>query len=261
MIKFIASDLDGTILRNGAQKVDASTLDIISKLTDAGKYFAPASGRQIVSLKRLFEPVSDRLVYISENGALCEYKDEVIAKTVMDRKLAMDIIEDVYEQPNCEVLISGQHTAYIKPKTEEYHYRMTKVVNYKTTLVDKFSDIDDDILKIAVCDMSGINNSKDHFFEKWKGQASIAVSGELYLDFMESSVTKGKAIRQIQEYFGFTPDECMAFGDNYNDIDMLDSVTHSYVMEKAVEDVKKHGKHITDWVDRSLRENFADILC
>ena len=31
----------------------------------------------------------------------------------------------------------------------------------------------------------------------------------------------------------------MAFGDNYNDIPMLDSVGHAYVMEKAVDDIKK----------------------
>lgn len=260
MIKLIASDLDGTILRHGAQKVDESTIEVIAKLLDAGLLFASASGRQIVSLKRLFEPVSDRLVYISENGALSEYKGQVIAKTAMERNLAMKIIEDVYAQPNCEVLISGQHTAYIKPKTEEYLYRMTKVVNYKTTLIDKFSDIDDDILKIAVCDLSGIENSKEHFFNTWKGQASIAVSGDLYLDFMESSVTKGKAMRQIQEYFGLSRDECMAFGDNYNDVDMLDSVTHSYVMETASDDIKKHGRYVTDWVEKSLKENFKDVL-
>ena len=150
MVKLIASDLDGTILRHGAQKVDKSTIEVIGKLLDAGLLFAPASGRQIVSLKRLFEPISDRLVYISENGALSEYRGEVIAKTAMERKLALQIIEDVYEQPHCEVLISGQHTAYIKPKTEEYLYRMTKVVNYKTTIIDKFSDIDEDILNINV---------------------------------------------------------------------------------------------------------------
>ena len=260
MVKLIASDLDGTILRHGAQKVDKSTIEVIGKLLDAGLLFAPASGRQIVSLKRLFEPVSDRLVYISENGALSEYRGEVIAKTAMERNLALQIVEDVYEQPHCEVLISGQHTAYIKPKTEEYLYRMTKVVNYKTTIIDKFSDIDEDILKIAVCDLSGINNSKEHFFSRWKGQASIAVSGELYLDFMESSVSKGKAMRQLQEYFGLSRDECMALGDNYNDIDMLNSVTYSYVMETAADDIKKHGKYVTDWVEGSLRENFKSII-
>ena len=165
MVKFVASDLDGTLLLNGAQSVDESTIQYINKLVDKGVIFAPASGRQITSLKRLFGAVSDKLAYIAENGALVEYKGETIGKTAMDRKLALEIIEDVIEQPNCEVLVSGEHTSYIKPKSQEYYYRMTKVVNYHTTLVDKFTDIDEDILKIAVCDMTG---NKSAILEKRK---------------------------------------------------------------------------------------------
>lgn len=221
MVKFVASDLDGTLLLNGAQSVDESAIQYINKLVDKGVIFAPASGRQITSLKRLFGAVSDKLAYIAENGALVEYKGETIGKTAMDRKLALEIIEDVIEQPNCEVLVSGEHTAYIKPKSQEYYYRMTKVVNYHTTLVDKFTDIDEDILKIAVCDMTGI--------------------------------------KQIQKYFSLKPEECMAFGDNYNDIAMLDRVYYSYVMEKAVDDVKKHGRFVTGWVEGTLREQFKEI--
>lgn len=259
MVKFIACDLDGTLLLNGAQSVDKSAIQYIDRLVESGVIFAPASGRQITSLKRLFEPISNKLAYIAENGALVEYRGETIGKTPMDRKLALEIIEDVIAQPNCEVLVSGEHTAYIKPKSEEYHYRMTKVVNYHTTLVDKFTDIDEDILKIAVCDMSGIKNSKDHFINKWSDRASVLVSGELYLDFMDSAVNKGRGIEQIQKYFGLKPEECMAFGDNYNDIAMLDKVYYSYVMEKAVEDVKKHGRFVTGWVEGTLREQFKDI--
>lgn len=260
MVKFIACDLDGTLLLNGAQSVDESAIQYIDRLVESGVIFAPASGRQITSLKRLFEPISNKLAYIAENGALVEYRGETIGKTPMDRKLALEIIEDVIAQPNCEVLVSGEHTAYIKPKSEEYHYRMTKVVNYHTTLVDKFTDIDEDILKIAVCDMSGIKNSKDHFINKWSDKASVLVSGELYLDFMDSAVNKGRGIEQIQKYFGLKPEECMAFGDNYNDIAMLDKVYYSYVMEKAASDVKKHGRFITGWVEGTLREQFKDIV-
>ena len=61
MVKLIASDLDGTILRKGAQSVEPSTIKAIEQLVNKGMYFAPASGRQIVSLKRLFEPVSESL--------------------------------------------------------------------------------------------------------------------------------------------------------------------------------------------------------
>lgn len=108
MIKFIASDLDGTILLNGAQSVDKSLIDVIESLVSRGIIFAPASGRQAESLKMLFEPISDRLMYIAENGALVKYKGETIVKTAMDYNLAMDIIDDVVKIPSCEILASGE---------------------------------------------------------------------------------------------------------------------------------------------------------
>ena len=44
----------------------------------------------------------------------------------MKRELALEIIEDVLAQDYCEVLVSGEKTAYIKPKTKEYHDRNDK---------------------------------------------------------------------------------------------------------------------------------------
>lgn len=45
----------------------------------------------MTSLKRLFAPVAEELVYISENGALVSYKGKTIAKTPMKRELALEI--------------------------------------------------------------------------------------------------------------------------------------------------------------------------
>lgn len=256
MIKLIASDLDGTILLQGAQSVDHSLFETIHKLTEKGIIFAPASGRQYNSLKMLFEPIEKDLMYITENGALVMYKDEVVFKKPMNRKLAMDIIEDIYEHSNCEVLASGLNTAYIKPKEKEYLHRMTSVVKYKTAIVDSFDDIEEDILKVSVCDISGIKNSREYFTKKWSDKVLTAISGELYLDFTAIGVNKGTAIKNIQDKFGITPYECMAFGDNYNDIEMLDNVGHSYAMERAVDDIKKHAKYTTGLVEKTLKENF-----
>lgn len=257
MIKFIASDLDGTILQNKAQSVDESLFAVIEQLIDRGFVFAPASGRQCESLRRLFEPIKDKLMYIAENGALVTYKGEVIAKETIERDLANEIIRDVYEHENCEVLVSGEHTAYIKPKTEEYLHRMTKVVKYKTTIVDDFDSIDEDILKIAVCDLSGIEHSAEYFHKRWDGKVLVAVSGDQYLDFTDLKVNKGNAVRMIQKYLGITADECMAFGDNYNDVEMLKAVTNSYVMDNAVDEIKAYGRFGTDSVEKTLRELLA----
>ncbi len=254
-IRLIASDMDGTILLNGAQAVDASLLGTIRQVLDMGILFAPASGRQVVSLKRLFAPVADDLMYIGENGALVKYKNETLVKTPLDRKLALEIIDDIMSVPNCEVLVSGEETSYIKPKTKQYYHRMTQVVNYHTTLVEDFASIPEDILKVAVCDLSGIVNSQEHFAGAWSSQAAVTVSGQLYMDFMDKNVSKGNAMRKIQQKLGIGPEDCMAFGDNYNDIEMLDAVGHAYVMEKSVPDVKAHGSHIARNVEEVLKRD------
>lgn len=154
MIKLVASDLDGTILLNGAQHVDDSMCETIDMLGRKGIIFAPASGRQCESLVRLFSKVKSPLMYISDNGALVRYKGETIVKTPMNYNLAIEIAKDIISVPNCEVLLSGEKTAYIMPKTEEYLIRMTKVVQYKTTIIKSLDEIQEDILKVSVCDLS-----------------------------------------------------------------------------------------------------------
>ena len=46
MIKLISSDLDGTILKNGAQELPAGFCDIVKRLKEKGIQFAAASGKQ-----------------------------------------------------------------------------------------------------------------------------------------------------------------------------------------------------------------------
>ena len=173
-------------------------------------------------------------MYIAENGALVKYKGETIVKTAMDYNLAMDIIDDVVKIPSCEILVSGEEYAYICPKTEEYLNRMTKVVKYKTKIVKDFREIDEDI-------------------NTWGDRTAATVSGSLYLDYMAKNVNKGDAVRRILDILSIKPEECMAFGDNYNDVEMLQSVYYSYVLEGAVDDVKRCGRFVTDSVEKTLR--------
>lgn len=54
MVKLIASDLDGTLLQNGARDVNPIVFDQIRTLKEHGILFAAASGRQYLNLRRLF---------------------------------------------------------------------------------------------------------------------------------------------------------------------------------------------------------------
>jgi Cof subfamily protein (haloacid dehalogenase superfamily) len=253
MIKFIASDMDGTILLNGAQSVDADTLFTVKRCLDSGIIFAAASGRQTASLRMLFGKLSDQMLTIAENGAMVTYHNEIIHKAVLDHDLAMDIIDDVLKVKNCELLVSGVNTAYISPKTETYKRRMTEVVKYDVNIIRDFHEIKEDIVKIAICDLSGIEHSKDHFMETFGSYAACTVSGDLYCDFMAKGVNKGAAIKKVQERLNLKPEECMAFGDNFNDVEMFKEVAYSFAMEKADPKVKECANHECSKVSDSIK--------
>ena len=83
----------------------------------------------------------------------------------------------------------------------------------------------------------------------------MALSGAEWIDF--TIANKGTAIRVLQERFGFARDEIMAFGDNFNDREMLEEVGHPYVMENAAPDVRalcpNHCRRVEDVLEALLR--------
>ena len=69
MIRLIASDIDGTLLQNGAAEIPPEIFDHIRRLEKKGVLFCPASGRQYTSLRRLFAPVADRVPFLRDGPA------------------------------------------------------------------------------------------------------------------------------------------------------------------------------------------------
>ena len=106
MVKLIASDLDGTLLQNGAHDVNPIVFDQIRTLKEHGIMFAAASGRQYLNLRRLFTPVQDDIAYIAENGSLCIYNEETISKGIIEQDLAYHILDEVAKYPQYNCIIS-----------------------------------------------------------------------------------------------------------------------------------------------------------
>lgn len=95
MIKLVASDLDGTLLQNGAQELTPRALDLVRRLTEKGIVFVASSGRQYDNEVNLFNPVKDQISYIAENGSICIHKGNVISRTVIAPELIRRTIDEV----------------------------------------------------------------------------------------------------------------------------------------------------------------------
>ena len=139
-IKLIASDLDGTLLQNHMQSCSEKAIRLIQELTKKDILFVPASGRQYFNLYNMFKEVQGDLMYLCENGSLVMYHDEVFLKHQFERELALEISHMVMEDPQSEVLMSGERTCYIVPKNIEYVSHLRNYIKNDVTVISKPED-------------------------------------------------------------------------------------------------------------------------
>lgn len=256
-LKLIASDLDGTLLHNGAQKVSSEIIDSIKELSSHGILFAAASGRQYANLRRLFAPVQNDIAYICENGALVMYQDQIISKSCIDRTIGLQLMEDIMDNSGGELLLSGQSTSYVQPKNPYFAYFLEHIVHNNVTVVDDFHTVEEPFYKISICEEVGVaENSGPSLVDKWGKILKSTISGFEWLDFTHPDTNKGNAILSLCKHLQITPDQAMAFGDNYNDIEMLTTVKYGYAMEGAKEDIKS----LTPYHTKSVEQTIQDLL-
>ena len=149
--------------------------------------------------------------------------------------------------------VSCPDAYWLLPKTR--HYLDVVLNRWKMTIctAETPEEICEPILKISMCMTDGLDYGVvEEMTRRWQGRCKIAVSGKEWLDFTIGD--KGQAIRAVREEFGFAKEEVAAFGDNFNDVEMLDEAGHSYAMDTAPEAVKAHAGQICTCVEDSLRE-------
>ncbi len=239
MIKLIASDIDGTLLQNGATEIPREVFEEIDRLEKKGILFCPASGRQYRSMRRLFAPVADRVPFLCENGAVIfgpGSPGPVVGKLPIPRPDADAICNDILAREQLDVLISGERTSYLCPKTDAIVRLIRDGLGNSTQIVPRPEYIPEDIVKIAAYCPEGTAPYEQEFQERWGGKYHVAVAGEVWLDF--TLADKGMGLKKMCGILGVDLTEVMAFGDNFNDLSMLQSVGRPYLMENAADALK-----------------------
>lgn len=246
-IKLIASDVDGTLVKDSSREVYDEMIEVVRQLVDAGCHFVVASGRQYGSIRRMFERTERKLNYIAENGAHIILNGENYAVTKMERKYVEEIMADLralYPQ-NCHVVASTPQGCFLESKDPEFIDLITNEYRNDVTLTDDILAEDVDIIKLAIYKKDNIRPiGESILIPKWKDKVKTTMAGEEWVDFMDKSVDKGNALREIQKALGISREETMTFGDNNNDLGLMLAAEESYAVANAVEDVKKAAKHI-----------------
>lgn len=254
MIKLIASDLDGTLLLNGAQTLDQRIFDIIDKLKEQEILFVAASGRQYASMQNLFKPVADKISYIAENGAVCIHDGTCIFTSVIPRDTVTQIFELLKQCPTCKILVSCPSTCYILSGDAGFLHHIRDVVHNDTTVTDDFSMISEPIIKIAVFDPVSPEKTTVFLRKNAPDGMTIATSGNDWIDFIPVVSNKATALKVLLDTLHISPSEIIAFGDQQNDLEMLSMAGTSYAMERAVPEAIAIADAVTPSVEETLTE-------
>lgn len=248
MIRLIASDIDGTLVPDGSDRINPEIFRVITQLKRQGIYFAAASGRQWRSIERLFMPVKDQIFYIAENGAYVGVRGRELFCAPMEPQTVAEIIRDVRGIPECDLMLSGKNVIYIESKNQVFIDYLIHGYHNEVEQVENLEQVQETIIKAS------IYHQGYHAFEaagsvmlpKWGGRLKVVTAGKEWLDIMERQVNKGAALREIQESLGILPEETMAFGDNLNDLELLEQAKYSYAIGNAREEVREAANYIAD---------------
>lgn len=238
-IKCIASDLDGTLLPP-TKVMPAEIFPLIEKMFQRGITFTPASGRQLPNLKKLFAPALNKIAIIAENGGLCYLDGNIIycnPTPAEDILYALDIIK---REKDLYPLCSGVDCAYYDSDDEQF----IGVLNRSYSSARRVDDLEkavknNTILKISVWDkLPAAEHAAGALIPKIKGLRT-KVSGYDWLDVCTASANKGEALKALLEKLGYKREQCVAFGDHMNDLEMLEASGQAYVTANGFPELKK----------------------
>lgn len=255
MIKLIVSDIDGTLVGDGQGEgaLDSAYYDEIKRLTNQGIKFMACSGRQRLSIAKLFRPVEKEIYYAGDGGSLVYDGNGLLFAKTLPRCLANRIIEDAMKLKACDIMVCGTERAYCRSRDSELYRWMVDGYGYDMEAVGNLvENIKDEIVKISVYHRDRAEELTNPWFRpKWENEVKLTLAGIQWLDCVPRDAGKASAVAFMQEKFGIKTEETIVFGDNQNDIEMFARAGKSYAVENAREEVKE----CADAICANFKEN------
>lgn len=232
--KIIVMDLDGTALDSSSQ-VRQSTVDVAEYFKALGSKIAIATGRSRQGASEHVKVLNPDICILS-GGAYVLCHDEILADFRLHGDMLQFII-DAYKAKGCtQFIVTGTKWSYVS--------HGVRIIETERRLHSFDEPIDDEYLEISC-------NYADEELERCILQKDpqlkvIKFKEENWRRYAHRDANKGAALLKVMEKLGISPKEAVAFGDDYNDIDMLRAVEYSVAMANAPDQVKESAKYLCD---------------
>ena len=256
--RLLALDLDGTLLddEGGISSADAAALKDFS---EAGGIVVLASGRMTDNIRPFYEVIGIDGPTIAYNGAVARESRAagggVILETPLPARYADELI-DYTRREHFHLNYYHDEKLYARDDPElrrfaELYSRQTGAVYQFVPDLERFRGGEPTKL-IVVTDptVPGAPNPRhrDELYEvwceRWQAEVTVMRTNPEYLEFYHREAGKGRALMALCHHYGIDRDLTLTFGDNFNDVSMLEAAGCGVAVANANQDAIA----ASDWV-------------
>ncbi|MDR1328307.1 MAG: Cof-type HAD-IIB family hydrolase [Oscillospiraceae bacterium] len=247
-IKLIATDLDDTLLRRD-KTVSDYTAGIFRRLRERGILAAFATARSLPMVTEYSGPLGVDNMILGNGGEIFA-GGELIRDFFPPRGIVLTLIEELAANPAVYRL---------GVRTKRAFYTTNRESPDPSKIIWDFSEpITEPILRFSF--RSGDASVAQSIQARFPELKVHRFANEDLCDIGASGASKAAGVRILAEHFNISMSEIAAFGDNYNDVEMLRECGVGIAVENAGDECKQAADHIcadcdSDGVVRWIEEN------
>ncbi|MDV7186397.1 Cof-type HAD-IIB family hydrolase [Lutibacter sp. TH_r2] len=264
--QLVCSDIDGTLL-NKDRELAKATIEQVQRIAPIP--FILISSRMPKAMRHLqteFGNTSTPL--IAYNGGLVLDNEKVLHSTEIDNTVLAETIKKC-EETSIHLSLYHADEWYVPSmdywaKREENNTKVTPEVLSNIEVLEKWKNEGKGAHKIMCM---GDENEIDTLYKSLEIEFSDEImlyrSKETYIEISHKSISKKTAINTLIDvnYPHLTMENVVAFGDNYNDVEMLKAVGLGVAVGNAKVEVLEVANSVTDTnkndgVAKAIKEYF-----
>lgn len=245
--QIVFSDVDGTLV-DGSQRISENNLYAIRSLQEQGVPFVIVSARSpsgIYSLHRRFGFSGPIVAY---SGALIADEDgSIIDSKGYSRETAKNVIAFLEENRfDCAWNLFSQDTWLVKDRSDPRIVVEEREVGAQSREGSADMLPQDAVINkiLLICHPSCVAQIQQALTDTFP-ELNVVESSNCLLEVMAKGVSKGTAVRTLCDRWHISLESAAAFGDFYNDVEMLEAVGMPRVMKNAPKELQKRFGCVT----------------
>jgi Cof subfamily protein (haloacid dehalogenase superfamily) len=249
-IRLLVTDLDGTLLTSD-HIVSPFTAEAVREAIARGVLFTIATGKTFPSTTHLIQQFGIHVPLICANGTQVFAPDgTLLYEDPIPLDLAIEAVQLAMDGGFTPVVYvkNGLLVPYWDANVEEVVAHHEPVPQIAPDLVAALKTDEFRPYKIILMkqDPQAVSDLHLRLIPVFDGRAQVIRSGlASVMEVLPLGATKGTALMFILKHLGIAPEEAMCFGDNCNDLDMIQLAGIGVSMGHAPEEVRFGADYVT----------------